>query len=110
MQNVLNFLCEALFSFFMDSTSLLAFIFCIVGISVADPGVVQTNLMREVPTILSSLALRVLKFLQLLQFPESGVDSIIDAALAPPVRTSVVLIVDNLFLQNAIYKPLHQFP
>ncbi|WVZ20498.1 hypothetical protein V8G54_007820 [Vigna mungo] len=63
---------------------LLAFIFCIVGISVADPGVVQTNLMREVPTILSSLALRVLKFLQLLQFPESGVDSIIDAALAPP--------------------------
>ncbi|KAG2399709.1 Protochlorophyllide reductase [Vigna angularis] len=48
------------------------------------PDICQTNLMREVPTILSSLALRVLKFLQLLQFPESGVDSIIDAALAPP--------------------------
>ncbi|BAT78802.1 hypothetical protein VIGAN_02153400 [Vigna angularis var. angularis] len=63
---------------------------CLMGkshqifVNVADPGVVQTNLMREVPTILSSLALRVLKFLQLLQFPESGVDSIIDAALAPP--------------------------
>ncbi|QCE15613.1 dehydrogenase/reductase SDR family member X [Vigna unguiculata] len=63
---------------------------CLMGkshqifVNVADPGVVQTNLMREVPTILSSLALRVLKFLHLLQFPESGVDSIIDAALAPP--------------------------
>ncbi|XP_047183104.1 dehydrogenase/reductase SDR family member on chromosome X homolog isoform X2 [Vigna umbellata] len=89
---------------------------CLMGkshqifVNVADPGVVQTNLMREVPTILSSLALRVLKFLQLLQFPESGVDSIIDAALAPPVRTSVVLIVDNHFLLSAIYKPLHQLP
>jgi len=53
--------------------------------------------MREVPTILSCLAFRVLKFLRLLQFPESGVNSIVDAALAPPVRTSVVLTVDNFF-------------
>ncbi|KAK8465325.1 hypothetical protein PHAVU_009G054600 [Phaseolus vulgaris] len=63
---------------------------CLMGkshqifVNVADPGVVQTNLMREVPTILSCLALRVLKFLRLLEFPKSGVDSIIDAALAPP--------------------------
>ncbi|KAH1255710.1 Dehydrogenase/reductase SDR family member on chromosome X [Glycine max] len=51
---------------------------------VADPGVVQTKLMQEVPAILSWLALYVLKRLQLLQSPECGVDSIIDAALAPP--------------------------
>uniref|UniRef100_I1JYU2 Dehydrogenase/reductase SDR family member on chromosome X n=1 Tax=Glycine max TaxID=3847 RepID=I1JYU2_SOYBN len=48
------------------------------------PGVVQTKLMQEVPAILSWLALYVLKRLQLLQSPECGVDSIIDAALAPP--------------------------
>ncbi|KAK7353332.1 hypothetical protein VNO80_18777 [Phaseolus coccineus] len=63
---------------------------CLMGkshqifVNLADPGVVQTNLMREVPTILSCLALCVLKFLRLLEFPKSGVDSIIDAALAPP--------------------------
>lgn len=96
-------------SFNRDSTWPLTFIFCIVEHSVADPGVVQTNLMREVPTILSCLALRVLKFLRLLEFPKSGVDSIIDAALAPPVRTSVLLTVDNFFLQQAICKPFHLF-
>ena len=53
-------------------------------ISVADPGVVQTNIMREVPAILSWLALFVLKRLGLFQSPQSGINSIIDAALAPP--------------------------
>ncbi|KAG5050377.1 hypothetical protein JHK85_011480 [Glycine max] len=63
---------------------------CLMGkshqifVTVADPGVVQTKLMQEVPAILSWLALYVLKRLQLLQSPECGVDSIIDAALAPP--------------------------
>ncbi|RDX67758.1 Dehydrogenase/reductase SDR family member on chromosome X, partial [Mucuna pruriens] len=63
---------------------------CLMGkshqifVTVADPGVVQTNLMREVPAILSSLAFSVLKRLRLLQSPEFGVDAIIDAALAPP--------------------------
>ncbi|KAL3026206.1 hypothetical protein AAZX31_04G218300 [Glycine max] len=63
---------------------------CLMGkshqifVTVADPGVVQTNLMQEVPAILSWLALYVLKRLQLLQSPDCGVDSIIDAALAPP--------------------------
>ncbi|TKY74117.1 Dehydrogenase/reductase SDR family member on chromosome X [Spatholobus suberectus] len=52
-------------------------------VTVADPGVVQTNLMREVPAILSCLTFSVLKRLWLLQSPEHGVDSIIDAALAP---------------------------
>ncbi|KAL2339640.1 hypothetical protein Fmac_007580 [Flemingia macrophylla] len=55
-----------------------------IFVSVADPGVVKTNLMREVPAILSCLAFLVLKRLRLLQSPESGVNSIIDAALAPP--------------------------
>ena len=59
----------------------------LLPVSVADPGVVQTKLMQEVPAILSWLALYVLKRLQLLQSPECGVDSIIDAALAPPVST-----------------------
>ncbi|XLS67152.1 hypothetical protein HN51_018175, partial [Arachis hypogaea] len=50
----------------------------------ADPGVVQTNILREVPSLLSLLAHFVLKHLGLLQSPEYGVSSIIDAALAPP--------------------------
>lgn len=41
--------------------------------------------MREFPAILTWLALFVLKHLRLLQSPEHGVNSIIDAALAPPV-------------------------
>ncbi|KAL5145632.1 Dehydrogenase/reductase SDR family member on chromosome X [Glycine soja] len=59
-------------------------VFVLLHISVADPGVVQTNLMREIPAILSWLAIYVLKRLRLLQSPECGVDSIVDAALAPP--------------------------
>lgn len=53
--------------------------------SPADPGAVETNIMRELPPCLSRLAFMVLRFLHLLQSPESGVDSILDAALAPPV-------------------------
>ncbi|KAK1285224.1 hypothetical protein QJS10_CPB20g00620 [Acorus calamus] len=50
----------------------------------ADPGVVETNIMREVPPRLSRLAFTVLRFLCLLKSPKDGVESIIDAALAPP--------------------------
>ncbi|CAJ1974372.1 unnamed protein product [Sphenostylis stenocarpa] len=63
---------------------------CLMGksnhifVNLADPGVVQTNLMREVPAILSWLAFFVFKRLRMLQSPECGADSIIDAALAPP--------------------------
>lgn len=53
--------------------------------SVADPGAVKTNIMREVPLCLSLLAVSVLKLLGLLQYPENGISSILDAALAPPV-------------------------
>ncbi|KAL6006114.1 hypothetical protein ACLOJK_040160 [Asimina triloba] len=49
----------------------------------ADPGVVKTAIMREVPWNVSQIAFSVLRFLKLLQSPEKGIDSIIDAAFAP---------------------------
>ncbi|XP_052112847.1 uncharacterized protein LOC107475995 isoform X4 [Arachis duranensis] len=55
-----------------------------IFVAAADPGVVQTNILREVPSLLSLSAHFVLKYLGLLQSPEYGVSSIIDAALAPP--------------------------
>ncbi|XP_020984342.1 uncharacterized protein LOC107460589 isoform X2 [Arachis duranensis] len=57
-----------------------------IFVAAADPGVVQTNILREVPSLLSLLAHFVLKHLGLLQSPEYGVSSIIDAALAPPLN------------------------
>lgn len=66
--------------------------FCI---SVADPGVVQTNIMREVPTSLTSLAFFVLKRLRLLQSPERGINAIVDAALVPPVGIPMVILSYN---------------
>ena len=53
-----------------------------------DPGVVNTNIMREVPPCLSNLAFVVLRLFCLLQSPEVGVSSILHAALAPPVSFS----------------------
>ncbi|KAL5731028.1 hypothetical protein ACHQM5_003792 [Ranunculus cassubicifolius] len=55
-----------------------------VSIMAADPGAVDTNIMREIPFYISNLANLVLKLFGLLQSPENGVNSIIDAALAPP--------------------------
>lgn len=55
-----------------------------IFVNVADPGVVQTNIMREVPASLSWVAFFVLKRLRLLESSECGNDSIIDAALTPP--------------------------
>ncbi|OVA03358.1 Short-chain dehydrogenase/reductase SDR [Macleaya cordata] len=55
-----------------------------VSVIAADPGVVETNIMREVPSHLSFLAVTILRILGLLQSPDNGVESIIDAALAPP--------------------------
>jgi len=56
--------------------------------SAADPGVVETKIMRELPKCLSWFAFFVLRFLNLLQEPGTGVGSILDAALAPPVSLS----------------------
>ncbi|KAK9929853.1 hypothetical protein M0R45_026929 [Rubus argutus] len=55
-----------------------------------DPGVVKTNIMREVPPCLSNLAFVVLRLFCLLQSPEVGVSSILDAALAPPILVTVI--------------------
>ncbi|VVA25259.1 PREDICTED: short-chain [Prunus dulcis] len=60
-----------------------------VSVIAVDPGFVETNIMREVPSCLSSLAFIVLKLLGLLQSPEIGVSSILDAALAPPETSGV---------------------
>ncbi|KMT06486.1 hypothetical protein BVRB_7g156630 isoform C [Beta vulgaris subsp. vulgaris] len=55
-----------------------------LSVNVADPGAVKTNIMRDLPQCLSQLAFAVLKLLGILQSPEKGVSSILDAALAPP--------------------------
>ncbi|KAF3796009.1 Dehydrogenase/reductase SDR family member on chromosome [Nymphaea thermarum] len=55
-----------------------------VSVTAADPGVVKTGIMREVPFSISRMAYKVLDLAGLLQSPEMGVSSIIDAALAPP--------------------------
>ncbi|MBA0555674.1 hypothetical protein Golob_025835 [Gossypium lobatum] len=60
-----------------------------VSVNAADPGSVKTDIMREVPSCLSSLAFQVLKSLGLLQSPKNGVSSLIDAALAPPKASGV---------------------
>ncbi|KAK9929866.1 hypothetical protein M0R45_026939 [Rubus argutus] len=62
----------------------LSFHFIFWEESAVDPGVVKTNIMREVPPCLSSLAFIVLRLLCLLQSPEVGGSSILDAALASP--------------------------
>ncbi|XP_037434191.1 retinol dehydrogenase 13-like [Triticum urartu] len=55
------------------------------GISVmaADPGVVETRIMRELPPCLSRFAFFILRTLNLLQQPDTGIDAVLDAALAP---------------------------
>ncbi|KAL7167143.1 hypothetical protein ACSBR2_037756 [Camellia fascicularis] len=60
-----------------------------VSVIAVDPGAVKTNIMREVPTCISYVALLALKLLGLLQSPENGVRSILDAALAPPEISGV---------------------
>lgn len=55
-----------------------------LSVNVADPGAVKTNIMREIPPCLSQLAFSVLRLIGILHFPEKGVSSILDAALAPP--------------------------
>ncbi|KAJ1377553.1 hypothetical protein SESBI_48774 [Sesbania bispinosa] len=77
-------LCLLLFSFELHRQLRLMGKSHQIFVTAADPGVVQTNIMREVPASLSYLAFSVLKRLGLLQSPECGINAIIDAALAPP--------------------------
>ncbi|KAL6141154.1 hypothetical protein ACLB2K_059444 [Fragaria x ananassa] len=60
-----------------------------ISVNAVDPGVVETKMMREFPPRLSSLAFKVLRSLCLLQSPEVGISSILDAALAPPEISGV---------------------
>ncbi|XP_062095806.1 uncharacterized protein LOC133801576 [Humulus lupulus] len=62
---------------------------CQISVLAADPGAVKTNLMREVPSCISHVAFVVLNLLGLLQSPENGISSILDAALAPPEISGV---------------------
>ncbi|XP_037440950.1 retinol dehydrogenase 13-like isoform X3 [Triticum dicoccoides] len=57
------------------------------GISVmaADPGVIETRIMRELPPCLFQFAFFILRTLNLLQQPDTGIGAVLDAALAPPV-------------------------
>ncbi|KAG1346612.1 dehydrogenase/reductase SDR family member on chromosome X [Cocos nucifera] len=77
-------LCLLLFSYELRRQLCVMDPTCTVSVIPADPGAVETNIMRELPPCLSQLAFLVLRFLHLLQSPECGVDSILDAALAPP--------------------------
>lgn len=60
-----------------------------ISVIAVDPGAVETKLMRELPSCISCMALVVLNLLGLLQSPENGVSSILDAALAPPEISGV---------------------
>ncbi|KAJ6752395.1 hypothetical protein OIU85_002792 [Salix viminalis] len=62
---------------------------CKVSVIAADPGAVETNIMRELPSCVSHMAFIALKLLGLLQSPEEGASSVIDAALAPPEISGV---------------------
>ncbi|XP_071702570.1 uncharacterized protein [Rutidosis leptorrhynchoides] len=54
-----------------------------ISVMAVDPGAVKTNIMEEVPFFISQAAFFALRFLGLLQSPEDGISSILDAALAP---------------------------
>ncbi|KAL5833242.1 hypothetical protein ACOSQ3_016916 [Xanthoceras sorbifolium] len=60
-----------------------------VSVIAVDPGVVKTNIMREVPSLISQAAFTVLRLVGLLQYPEDGISSVLDAALAPPEMSGV---------------------
>ncbi|XP_039167992.1 dehydrogenase/reductase SDR family member on chromosome X isoform X2 [Eucalyptus grandis] len=62
---------------------------CHVSILAVDPGVVKTSIMREVPPYLSYTAFAFLTAMGLLDSPEGAVNSVLDAALAPPEISGV---------------------
>lgn len=72
--------------------------------SAVDPGVVKTNIMRDVPTCLRYVSFLVLNLLGLLKSPESGVCSIVDAALAPPVSLLLWSILNCFERMNLLIK------
>ncbi|KFK25830.1 hypothetical protein AALP_AA8G167400 [Arabis alpina] len=55
-----------------------------VSVIAADPGLAKTNLMREFPKYIVSMVFATFRVLGLLQSPDKGAESFVDAALAPP--------------------------
>ncbi|XP_020876594.1 dehydrogenase/reductase SDR family member on chromosome X isoform X2 [Arabidopsis lyrata subsp. lyrata] len=53
-----------------------------VSVIAADPGFVKTNIMRELPCYITSMVFLGFRILGLLQSPDDGAESIIDAALS----------------------------
>lgn len=82
-------LCMVLFSYELQRQISIMDKVSHVSVNVADPGAVKTNIMREVPSCLSKLAIIVLKLLGLLQYPEDGINAILDAALTPPETSGI---------------------
>ncbi|KAG9140940.1 hypothetical protein Leryth_010453, partial [Lithospermum erythrorhizon] len=56
-----------------------------ISVIAVDPGAVKTNIMREIPSLVSQIAFFGLNLLGLLHHPEQGVRPIVDAALASSV-------------------------
>lgn len=67
----------------------LNIMFCIIKCRAADPGFVKTNLMREYPKYVSAFAFLSFKLIGLLQTPDEGARSSVDATLAPPVKETL---------------------
>ncbi|KAJ0232595.1 NAD(P)-binding Rossmann-fold superfamily protein [Hirschfeldia incana] len=60
-----------------------------VSVIAADPGFVKTNLLREFPKYSSAYAFLLFQVVGLLQTPDEGAESSVDAALAPPETSGV---------------------
>ncbi|EOA20857.1 hypothetical protein CARUB_v10001194mg [Capsella rubella] len=58
-----------------------------VSVIAADPGFVKTNIMRELPSCITSMAFLGFRIIGILQSPDAGAESIIDAALSAPERS-----------------------
>ncbi|KAL7142529.1 hypothetical protein ABFS83_08G129700 [Erythranthe nasuta] len=82
-------LCMLLFSYELHRQVALVDKSRHLSVLAVDPGAVKTNIMREIPWCFSWMAFKVLKLLGVLQSPENGVCSILDAALAPPEVSGV---------------------
>ncbi|KAI5605980.1 hypothetical protein BDE02_01G389300 [Populus trichocarpa] len=82
-------LCLLMFSYELHRQLHLTDESCKVSVIAADPGAVETNIMRELPSYISRVTFIALNLLGLLQSPEEGASSVIDAALAPPEISGV---------------------
>ncbi|XP_051135613.1 uncharacterized protein LOC127254518 [Andrographis paniculata] len=60
-----------------------------ISVVAADPGMVKTNIMRQVPPCLAEMSYIALTPLGVVRSSEEGVSSVLDAALAPPEVSGV---------------------